>query len=145
MKCSVLKLTAATICLGLSSAASAESNPLVAERWKTRPVIVVVPRQGDPLLAKIHAALEEPAAREAFREREMVLYTVVSGNGSRNGKTMPPEQTRAMLRALQMDAQRPATLVLVGKDGGIKLTEGADVDLHAVFAEIDRMPMRQKR
>ena len=36
------------------------------------------------------------------------------------------------------------TFVLVGKDGGTKMTEGADVDLAAVFAEIDRMPMRQR-
>ena len=145
MKFLARKFAVTTLLLGLSMAASAEQNPLVAERWKTRPVVVVVPRKDDSLLAKIQATLEAPAGREAFREREMVLYTVVSGKGSRNGKPLPAEQTRALLQALQMEAPRPATLVLVGKDGEIKMTEGADVDLQTVFAEIDRMPMRQKR
>ncbi|MEB0058715.1 DUF4174 domain-containing protein [Variovorax sp. LG9.2] len=34
--------------------------------------------------------------------------------------------------------------MLVGKDGGVKLVKGNDVDLDQVFATIDRMPMRQR-
>jgi len=124
---------------------AADRNPLVAERWKTRPVVVVVPRAGDPLLARLDAELRNTAAREAFRERDMALYTVVAGNGSRDGKPLDPAQTRALLQALDLDARGPAAFVLVGKDGGVKMTEGADVDLQAVFAEIDRMPMRRDR
>ena len=48
-----------------------------------------------------------------------------------------------MLAALGLDAKGAPTFVLVGKDGGTKMTEGSDVDLAAVFAEIDRMPMRR--
>lgn len=124
---------------------AADRNPLVAERWKTRPVVVVVPQAGDPLLANLDAALQKTATREAFRERDMALYTVVAGSGSRDGKPLDAAQTRALLQALRLDARGPATFVLVGKDGGVKMTEGADVDLQAVFAEIDRMPMRRDR
>ena len=124
---------------------AADRNPLVAERWKTRPVVVVVPRAGDPLLVNLNAALEKTAAREAFRERDMALYTVIAGIGSRDGKPLDAAQTRALLQALGLDARGLATFVLVGKDGGVKMTKGADVDLQAVFAEIDRMPMRRDR
>ena len=124
---------------------AADRNPLVAERWKTRPVVVVVPQAADPLLANVNAALEKTATREAFRERDMALYTVIAGKGSRNGQALDAAQTRALLQALRLDARGPATFVLVGKDGGVKMTEGADVDLQAVFAEIDRMPMRRDR
>lgn len=124
---------------------AADTNPLVAERWKSRPVVVVVPRGDDPLLSKVNAALEKTAAREAFRERDMTLYTVVAGSGSRDGEALPAGQTRALLDALRLDPRGPATFLLVGKDGGVKLTDGRDVDLQAVFAEIDRMPMRQPR
>ena len=118
-------------------------NPLAAERWKTRPVVVVVPQPDDGLLQRIESALQQTVAREAFREREMVLYTVVAGAGRRNGSPLTVRQSRALLDALQLDAAGPPTFVLVGKDGGVKMTEGANVDLNAVFAEIDRMPMRR--
>jgi len=127
------------------SAVWAQANPLEAERWKTRPVVVVVPQPGDPLLTRLRAGLAETAQREAFREREMVLYTVVAGQGRRNDQPLEAAQTTALLKALALDARGPATFVLVGKDGGVKLREGASVDLREVFAEIDRMPMRQPR
>ncbi len=130
--------------LAAGAATAADGNPLIAERWKTRPVVVVVPAAGDALLRKVDTALRQTATREAFIEREMVLYTVVAGEGRRNEKAMTPAQTRALLAALKLDAAGPSTFVLVGKDGGVKLTEGPQVDLQAVFAEIDRMPMRQR-
>lgn len=122
----------------------AQGNPLEAERWKTRPVVVVVAQPGDPLLARLRATLGETAAREAFREREMVLYTVVAGEGRRNDQPLEQAQTAALLQALQLDARGPSAFVLVGKDGGVKMREGPSVDLQQVFAEIDRMPMRQR-
>lgn len=126
-------------------AALADANPLIAERWKTRPVVVVVPEPDHPLLRKVRSTLDDTQGREAFREREMALYTVVAGRGSRNGQALDASQTTELLRALQLDARGPAAFVLVGKDGGVKLREGSDVDLQEVFAEIDRMPMRQPR
>jgi len=126
-------------------AAVADANPLIAERWKKRPVVVVVPEPDHPLLRKVRSTLDDTQGREAFREREMALYTVVAGRGSRNGQALDASQTTELLRALQLDARGPAAFVLVGKDGGVKLREGSDVNLQEVFAEIDRMPMRQPR
>lgn len=128
----------------LAAAAAADRNPLIAERWKTRPVVLVVPAAGDALLARVESALKETATREAFLDREMVLYTVVGGAGRRNGKPLDAAQSRALLNAVKLDAAGPPTFLLIGKDGGIKMTEGANVDLQAVFAEIDRMPMRRR-
>lgn len=137
---------AAALSLSLSAgAALAETNPLEGERWKTRPVVVVVPQESDPLLAKLRTALKQTAPREAFRERDMVLYTVVAGQGSRNDQPLAAASTAALLKALGLDAAGPAAFVLVGKDGGVKMREGASVQLEEVFAEVDRMPMRQAR
>ena len=136
--------TALALAAPLAATATDRDNPLVAERWKTRPVVVVVPKPDDAMLKRVESALEKTATREAFADREMVLYTVVAGEGRRNQKRLPAAQTRALLTALQLDAIGPPTFVLVGKDGGVKMTEGAAVDLGAVFAEIDRMPMRQR-
>lgn len=146
MNTSILRRAAVALSLALPlGAVFAQANPLQAERWRTRPVVVVVPQDGDALLTKVRAALEETAAREAFREREMVLYTVVSGEGRRNDQALAPAQTAALLQALQLDARGPSTFILVGKDGGVKMRTSASVDLQQVFAEVDRMPMRQPR
>lgn len=128
-----------------AGAALADANPLSAERWKTRPVVLVVAQDGDALLTRVQAALAQTRAREAFRERDMVLYTVVAGAGRRNDEALGTAQTAALLKALQLDAHGPSTFVLVGMDGGVKLRAGPAVDLQEVFAEIDRMPMRQAR
>ena len=128
----------------LIAAAAAEENPLAAERWKTRPVVLVVPGADDALLRRVRSALAQTATREAFIDRDMVLYTVVAGEGHRDGKLLGQRRTRTMLQALGVSAGGPPTFLLVGKDGGVKMTDGADVDLGAVFAEIDRMPMRRR-
>lgn len=142
-------ISIAALCLALPAGtafASADANPLVAERWNTRPIVVVVPRENHPLLTRVDSTLKETAAREAFRERDMALFTVVAGQGRRNGEPLGAAATAAMLKALQLDARGPATFVLVGKDGGVKRREEGDtVDLQSVFDEIDRMPMRRQR
>lgn len=131
--------------LGAAAAGAEGTNPLVAERWKTRPIVVVVPHADHPLLRRVEATLAETAGREAFRDREMVLYTVVAGEGRRDGRLLAAPRTAALLRAIDVEAGGAPAFVLVGKDGGVKMREGADVDLQSVFEEIDRMPMRRQR
>lgn len=137
--------TIAAIGIAILSSAAIADSPLSQERWATRPVVVVVSKADDPLLAKLRAALNEPAAKAAFRERDMSLYVIAAGQGSRNDVPLRPQQTRALLEALNLNADGPSTFVLVGKDGGIKMRERANVDLEAVFETIDRMPMRHQR
>jgi len=134
---------ATTLLAGLAAMAQAADNPLAAERWKTRPLILVAPTANDPQVTELRAALAQPANREAFVEREMVLYTVVGDAGSRNDQPLRPEQTRALLKALDARAGQPAALYLVGKDGGIKVREQQGWSLKELFGTIDRMPMRR--
>ncbi|MFT0181415.1 MULTISPECIES: DUF4174 domain-containing protein [Pseudomonas] len=143
MKTLALVGLATTLIAGLVSTAQAADNPLEAERWKTRPLILVAPTANDPQVAKLREELAQPANREAFVERDMVLYTVVAGAGSRNDQPLRPEQSQALLQALDTRAGQPATLYLVGKDGGIKVREEQGWSLKALFGTVDRMPMRR--
>lgn len=143
MKILSLVGVATTLLAGLVATAQAADNPLDAERWKTRPLILVAPTANDPQVTQLRAELAQPANREAFVEREMVLYTVVGDAGSRNDRPLRPEQTRALLQALDTRAGQPATLYLVGKDGGVKVREEQGWSLKALFGTIDRMPMRR--
>ena len=137
-----MKRFATLLLSALPLLAQASEDPLQAERWKTRPLIVLAASADDPLLARVQAALREPANREAFVERDMVLYTVVGQQGRRNEQPLETIATKRLLLALDAGNARPQ-VILVGKDGGKKIQQGADADLQAIFRTIDRMPMRQ--
>ena len=134
------------LCAAAGSAAAAppaDADPLAAERWKTRPLVVVAPSPGDPVLQAVLAAARSDEGRRAFAARDMVLFTVVGTQGQRDGRDLSPRETQALLRALELPPSDKGVLVLVGKDGGSKLAQRDPVDLRAVYAEIDGMPMRQ--
>lgn len=139
-------ITLAAILTFISSGglyAGEANNPLAAERWKTRPLIVIAPDAQDPALRRLQQALQEPANREAFIERDMVLFTVIAGVGSRNDQAMDAAATAGLLDALAVDADSPARIILVGKDGGKKVEQTGPVIPSELFSLIDKMPMRQ--
>ncbi|WP_426141853.1 DUF4174 domain-containing protein [Pseudomonas sp. DWP3-1-2] len=146
MKCLFARLslffTIAVATVGVALANDA-LNPLIAERWKTRPLVIVVPSVNDPALHSLRQALESTSNREAFVERDMVLYAIVAGVGSRNDQPLTPDQTSALINALNVDAHGPAKVILIGKDGGKKVERGGPVKLAEFFVIIDAMPMRQ--
>jgi len=125
--------------------AAADGNPLHAERWQTRPLVVVSPTTDHPLLQDLRAQLRVAATRREFEEREMVLFTVVAGQGQRAGAPLSTVQTRHLLGALGTEADSSAQVFLIGKDGGIKLRVGGEhISLPEVFSLIDSMPMRRR-
>lgn len=138
-------LAAALLASASWVAGATDTNPLVAEQWRTRPLVVVVPFAQHPLITGVQAQLRQPEGRDAFQEREMVLFTVIGGEGRRDGKPLPADQTRGLLKAVNLKAQSPAAAFLIGKDGSIKRTEQGDhIALASLFALIDTMPMRQR-
>lgn len=139
-------LLAAGVLAGAATApAVPDDNPLVAERWQTRPLVVVAPTPDHPMLRDLRSQLRQPAMQQGFREREMALFTVVAGQGQRAGTPLTPVQTQRLLAALGAVADGSAQVFLVGKDGGIKLQERGDrVVLPDIFTLIDGMPMRRR-
>jgi hypothetical protein len=132
--------------LGLSLSprvAQASVNPLSAERWHSRPLVLVAPRADDPAALALMHALERPDMQAALAERQIVVFTVLSGQGKRDGQRLDAAQTAALLSALGLRSDGPAMTLLIGKDGGVKL-RGAELNLPIVFDTIDRMPMRRQ-
>lgn len=120
------------------------ANPLDHERWRTRPIVLVVPAANHPLLVQVKSALRNNAVRAEFDEREMVLFTVIDGQGHREDRPLSREETRLLLDELGTSAEGPAIAFLVGKDGSVKLTERRELLLEAVFSVVDAMPMRRR-
>lgn len=141
-------LFVATATLVLATGASAapnENNPLMAERWKTRPVVIIAPATTDPLLTGQQDVLQLPANQAALRKREMVVYTVVGDLAQRDGEPLSVEQARALRKALDVKDGAPATVFLVGKDGGTKMARREVVGATELFGMVDAMPMMRGR
>lgn len=93
----------------------------------------------------LQSQMRTAAVQAGIHEREMVLFTVVAGQGRRADAPMTPAQTHSLEAALGVDANNSAQVFLVGKDGGVKLRERGDrVSLPEIFTLIDGMPMRRR-
>lgn len=107
-----------------------ERDPLDAYSWSSRPLVVLAPSPDDARVAEMRKRVA--AHKEGFAERDMVLLEA-TGSDARS-------------RALRERLEVPTTafaVILVGKDGGVKLRKDAPVALADVFALIDTMPMRR--
>lgn len=99
-----------------------EGDTLDSLRWQSRAVVIL--GDGDEVEAQIAALL---AASAALRERDVVILT--EGPGA------------APLRERAGDG---FMVMLIGKDGGVKLTQNSLIDPSEVVSLIDTMPMRQQ-
>lgn len=122
--------------LALAAAAAilpeaALSNPGLDEfRWRSRLLVVVAPEPGDPRLARQKRLFE--AAGRGVRDRDLVWIEGV-------GRAPRAEELR---RRFGVPAGEFRAL-LVGKDGGAKLSSAEPIAVERLFGEIDAMPMRR--
>ncbi len=92
-------------------------------------LVVVVAMPGDPRATKQHALLEDDAA--ALRERDVVI------------QDMTPDAARRDRPELGVGSRAAFEVLLIGKDGGVKLRRDKPVAAFEITALIDTMPMRQ--
>jgi hypothetical protein len=149
MRFPLLRLAGAAGAAMFATAAGAAGNnvdnPLMAERWKTRPVVIVAPTATDPLLTKQQDVLQLPANLAALKEREMVVYTVVGDTIRRDDQALPAAQARGLRMALDVKDNAPAMIFLVGKDGGTKMARRQVITAEELFGAVDAMPMMQRK
>ena len=116
--------------LAALTAGAAAAGPLDAYRWRSRVLVLSAPDAADADLRAQRAALGR--VRGGVSERDLVVLEAVG--------------TGAEARALRVQLSLPDgefRAVLVGKDGGAKLTEAAPIPPQKLFATIDAMPMRR--
>ena len=116
--------------LAALTAGAAAAGSLDAYRWRSRVLVLSAPDAADPNLRAQRAALGP--VRGGVSERDLVVLEAIG--------------TGADARALRVQLSLPEgefRAVLVGKDGGAKLTEAAPIPPQKLFATIDAMPMRR--
>ncbi len=125
-------------------------------RWQNRPLVILAPSDRNDDYAEQQRKLK--GAAKALADREMVVIHALGGSdpsGTTTGQieffnTSPPR--RQTLRAADVDSLREKygvdgqhfVVLLIGKDGGVKLQSEEPVTTTELFSLIDSMPMRRR-
>ena len=96
--------------------------------WVNRPIVVLADSPDDPRFLEQLRLLEERLAD--LKERDVVVITDTD-----------PSQKTDLRQALR---PRGFMLVLIGKDGGIKLRKPSPWSVREISRVIDKMPMRRQ-
>lgn len=123
------------------------TNPtnLQQYQWQNRLLLLFAPNAAD---ANYQAQVEALDAHEfGLEDRDMVVFYVLTEEGhveQSSEKISLSDSQTASLRT-QFDVPQDAfTLLLIGKDGGIKRHENQAIAVDTLFAQVDSMPMRQR-
>jgi len=117
------------LAIGLLASGPVNANgPLSDYLWQKRPIIVFADSEFDPNFIEQMALLEAEIA--ALEDRDVVILQDTDPAGA--------SELRLELRP------RGFVLVLVGKDGGVKLRKGSPWDVRDISRVIDKMPLRQQ-
>jgi hypothetical protein len=143
----MLKTTLAAIIISLvliASRLNAEETPMDLSQfqWKNRLLFLFAPNRSHPLFDVLQKSIAIQQAGVA--DRDLVIFEILESGTSRMDTSDLDPKVAQSLRD-KFDA-RPGqfTVILVGKDGGIKLNRQDQTRLEDIFALIDAMPMRRE-
>jgi hypothetical protein len=133
--------------VGVSQASSNQtakmsSFKLSSQKWKNRLLLVFAPSSSHPAYQQQMQLFAQH--QQDFTNRDLVLVQVLAqGNSYVNGKQID-SYSSTQLRARFGVGKEDFRVVLVGKDGGTKLSDSSPIKTNTIFNEIDAMPMRRQ-
>ena len=78
-----------------------------------------------------------------LKDRDLIIFRFIDNNGGYcNNEIISSEDVKRAYRDFQIDKDQ-FNILLIGKDGGIKMHQKQYVQTHTIFVLIDQMPMRQ--
>jgi len=132
----------AMIALSIFGSNDALSMDLRQFQWKNRLLFLFAPQSSDRFFSDLRN--EIMVKKNEVEDRDLVVFEILEyGPSFINGVSLDA-QTAAALQE-KFDAPLGSfTVILVGKDGGVKLKRQTGTRLNDIFALIDAMPMRQE-
>ena len=111
-------------------------------QWENRVLLIFAPDSDDAILTEQSANLSGMGA--GLNARDLVVVQIVSEDAvSFNGKVDTSLTSQAFYEYFVVQ-KADFTVILVGKDGTIKLRQTQPVTSQRLFSIIDAMPMRQR-
>jgi len=109
-------------------------------RWQNRLLFLFAPDAKDEDYIKQLEALD--ANKRGLGERDLILFRVVGKEAQQDTFTLAAGSADSLRKKFEVTGT--FTLILVGKDGGVKRREETTVAVDDLFTQIDSMPMRQQ-
>jgi len=110
-------------------------------QWKNRLLLIFAPDENDSLFKKLQS---EIIAQEAeVKDRDLIIFELFGLGSSRMNRALLDQSKVDSIRRHFSVPQRSFRVILIGKDGGIKLKRNDQIDLETIFELIDSMPMRK--
>lgn len=111
-------------------------------QWKNRLLLLFAPSPDEADYAKLKQDLSSQA--EEVRDRDLLVFHILESGETKLGNSQLSESSGDYLRERFSIKPGAFTLLLIGKDGGVKLRREGQVELSEIFALMDTMPMRQR-
>jgi hypothetical protein len=124
------------------TATSAAAEGLDSVRWEYRPLLIFTPQIDHPALGRQSTILAEATA--GLADRRMAVYVVEPERVFTTFGAPAPDADAEALRRRFRIPDAAFRVILVGLDGGAKLTADEPVSTGTLFSTIDAMPMRQR-
>lgn len=128
----------------ITPSTSEQAMPVVDTRawaWTSRPLLMFADSPQRSALNEQRHAIKQQS--EGLTDRDMVVVEIVGDQITIDGE--PREADAASLRSrYDIDPGDAFTVLLVGKDTGVKLRRDVPVTMDEVFGLIDSMPMRRQ-
>jgi hypothetical protein len=130
---------AAALALTISPAWGTE---LKTFRWKNRLLLVFSPTESHPGFGAFNNSLIRASA--GVKDRDLIVFRLFEKGPSRvDEEPLSSEEAESLRRRFGVKPGR-FTVILIGKDGGVKMVREYEAELQAIFDRIDSMPMRQR-
>jgi hypothetical protein len=115
---------------------------LDALRWKNRVLVLFSPSESDPSFQLQKQGLA--SSTEGVLDRELMVLEIIEQGQSRAGNQLLSQKSVQNIRRRLGVQAGPFQVLLIGKDGGVKLRSSEPVSVKDIFGLIDSMPMRQQ-
>jgi hypothetical protein len=135
-------LMVTVLSIGSSRNAPAISLNLTQFQWKNRLLFLFAPNRNHPFFGSLRRALVAQQAEVA--DRDLVIFEILeSGSSTMNATHLDPQTAQSLREKFEL-RQGEFTVILIGKDGGVKLNRQDPIQLEDIFSLIDAMPMRRE-
>jgi hypothetical protein len=115
---------------------------LTPYRWQNRLILVFSPTAAVPEYGTFDRQLS--AASDEVLDRDLIVIRAFETGGlPTDTPSLSSDDAAALRRRFGVQKNR-FTVILIGKDGGVKMVREGQVTLQKIFDLIDSMPMRQQ-
>ena len=128
--------------LGSALGKEQDTVDLTAYQWKNRLLIVFAPSEDAPIYQSFKEQLQRRT--QEIRDRDLLIFHVLeTGEGWLAHLPLNKGQVLFLRKKFSI-LPGQLIVILIGKDGEVKLRGELPLELSEIFSVIDAMPMRQR-